>query len=316
MNWIFNRLNGPRVSDKLKFQNGRVVVMENNALRVVCLPAKGADIVSFYSKSHACECLLCPIREFTPVENNPECPNYISGSNNIWPEMFPVASAYGDYAGADQPFHGEAHMLPWRYDIIEDSAEKVIVRFRCRMQISPFEISRTMTLKANDPVLYIDEAVTNLSNMTLPLNWGHHPTFGQPFLSEHCRIYLPKGKLTDGDESNLQMKPPGSKSGAMFYLSEFTEGWYGIFNHQKNFGFGMNWDAKIFQVIWLWQSFNCSKGVAWFGREYAAAVEPVMSFPQSAAEPKKPDLYLIKANETLKTSLQAFIYDDPAKIRK
>jgi hypothetical protein len=142
MNWIFDRLNGPRVSDKLKFQNGRVLVMENDALRVVCLPAKGADIVSFYSKTHHCECLLSPIREFTPVENDPNYPDYISGSNNIWPEFFPVGSIYGNYKGVAQPFHGEAHVLPWRYDILEDSAQMVKVRFRCRMQMTPFEISR------------------------------------------------------------------------------------------------------------------------------------------------------------------------------
>jgi hypothetical protein len=102
----------------------------------------------------------------------------------------------------------------------------------------------------------------------------------------------------------------------MFYLTEFTEGWYGVFNHQKQFGFGMKWDAKVFQTLWLWQAFNIVKEMPWCRREYTAAVEPVMSMPQTAKSPKKPDLYVLKGNETLSTSLQAFIFDDPKKIQK
>jgi hypothetical protein len=316
MNWIFNRTNGVRISDQLMFQNGRVVVMENETLRVVCLPAKGADIVSFYSKTHHCECMLTPIREFTPVENNPNVPSYLAGTNNIWPEMFPTSSDYGKYSGVDQPAHGEAHMLPWRYDILDDTPEVVRVRFSCRMQMSPLQLERTLSLKAGDPTLYFDEKVTNVSDLTLPLNWGHHPTFGQPFLSEHCRIYLPEGKLTDGEESDLQIQPPGSRKSAMFYLTDFSEGWYGIFNHQKQFGFGMGWDASLFQTIWLWQCLNANPQAPWYRRAYTAAIEPVMSLPQTAEKPEKPDLYQIEPYGVLTTQLRAFIFDDPKKLGK
>jgi galactose mutarotase-like enzyme len=284
---------------------GKVVVLENDRLRVVCLPAKGADIVAFDDKMKNCQCLMQPLREFTSLDLAPNP----SGLNCIWPEMFPTASAYGEYNSALQPFHGEAHTLPWRYDIIKDTPEEVSVRLAAQMHLAPFKIVRTMTLRAGEAVLHIDETVTNLSTLTLPLNWGHHPTFGEPLLSEHCQIYLPKGKFLDGDASKLKIKPKGSDADAMFYLTDFSQGWYGLFNHQKKLGFGMRWDPKLFQVIWLWQSFNCNTRCPVNGREYAAAVEPVMSLPQSAEKPRDPKLYQIGPNETLGTHLEAFLFD-------
>ena len=109
MNWIFNRNDGARVSDKLTYRNWNVVVLENEHLRFVCLPGKGADIVSFFYKDAQCECLLWPMQEFpdTGFDPNAASKEFESG-NCIWPEMFPVASAYGNYFGIEQPFHGFA----------------------------------------------------------------------------------------------------------------------------------------------------------------------------------------------------------------
>jgi galactose mutarotase-like enzyme len=307
MNWLFNRVEGARISDSLSICGGKVLILENDRLRVVCLPAKGADIVAFDDKTRNCQCLMPPLREFNSLDLAPNP----SGINCIWPEMFPVASAYGLYNGTTQPFHGEAHTLPWRYDILKDTPQEVSVRFSVRMHLTPFELVRTLTLRANEPVLHIDETVTNFSGLTLPLNWGHHPTFGEPLLSEHCQIYLPKGKFLDGDASLLKIKPRNANTSAMFYLTDFTQGWYGLYNHQKNLGFGMRWDPELFKVIWLWQSFNHHKNSPMNGREYAIAIEPVMSLPQTAAEPKGPKLYEIGPNGTLSTHLEAFLFDSP-----
>ncbi len=317
MDWIFDRNTGARISDKLKYRNWRVVVLENEYIRIVIIPEKGGDIVSFFNKKISCECLLNQIREFPDSTYDPNCSTKeFQGGNCIWPEMFPVASAYGDYFGIAQPFHGEAHMLPWRYDIIKDEPDEVVVRLTVNMQLTPFTLVRTMSLQAGQQRVKFDEKIMNNSEISLPIIWGHHPTFGKPFLSEDCRIYLPEGKFLDGDTSMLKIQPEGSGIENMFYLLDFNAGWYGIYNHRLKFGFGMRWDKSIFRVIWLWQSFNSGKDAPFFGRRYTAAIEPVSSLPQTAQEPKEPMPLIIKPNQTIETSLEAFLFDNPAQLTK
>ncbi len=316
MNWIFDRDEGAKISDKLSYRNWKLVVLENEHVRLVTIPGKGGDIVSFFNKDVGCECLLNQPKEFSDSTLDPNCSTReFQAGNCVWPEMFPVASAYGDYFGIPQPFHGEAHLLPWRYDIIKDEPDEVAVKLSVTMQLTPFKLVRIMRLKRGERSVKFDESVTNLSDTPLPIIWGHHPTFGKPFLSEDCQIYLPKGKFLDGDESMLKIQPEGVGIHNMFYLLDFTDGWYGIYNHKLKFGFGMRWDAKIFRVLWLWQALNSEKGAPFFGRRYTAAVEPVSSLPQTADNPKEPLPIVIEPHSRIETVIDVFLFDDPKKLK-
>lgn len=315
MNWIFDRLDGARISDKLEYRGGRVLVLENNALRVVCLPGKGADIVSFFCKSAGGECLSQPF-PMMPLRR-PDmsgAATLLQTSDYTWPEMFPIASDCDDYFGQGQPLHGEARFLEWRYDIIEDEPDHVAVKLQARMQVTPFVLTRIMRIDRNSPKIIFDEQIENLSSQPLPILWGHHPTFGQPFLDETCRIYLPDGELIDGDEAMLNIDPPRSGGNNMFYRIDISDGRYGIFNHGKEFGFGMRWDRSIFRVIWIYQNYNNDRGAPWFDRRYACAVEPVTSFPQAHPKHKILDPIMVPARQTLSTQLEAFIFDDPKQL--
>jgi len=311
MDWIFDRLDGARVSDHLESYGGKVVVMENETLRVVCLPHKGADIVSFYYKPAGCECLASHARMM--LSRTPDGVDHMKPIENAaytWPEMFPVASNYGDYFGKDQPPHGEARLLSWRHDIIEDDPEQVAVKFQTRTKLSPFVLTRVMRIDRASPKVVFEEQVENLSDQSLPILWGHHPIFTSPFLDEHCEIILPPGKLVDGDKSMLKIKPAHTGTTNMFYLLEPAAGWYGLFNHRRQFGFGMKWDHRLFRTIWLWQAYNHDVRAPWFGRRYACALEPVTSVPKS--HPKYGEFLPITVGPRgkLLTKLEAFIFDN------
>jgi len=315
MNWIFDRLDGARVSDKLECGDGKVLVLENDALRVVCLPGRGGDIVSFFNKAAGCECLTQPFPMMALRRPDLSAATTVLRTGNfVWPEMFPVASDCDDYFGQGQPLHGEARFLQWRYDIIEDHPDSVAVRLQARMQLTPFVLTRTMRLDSGSPRVIFEEQVENLSGQSLPILWGHHPTFGQPFLDETCRINLPDGTLIDGDEDMLKISPPQTGVGNMFYLVDIAAGWYGIFNHGRKFGFGMRWDREIFRVIWIFQNYNRNAGAPWFDRRYACAVEPVTSFPQAHPQHRTLDPITVAPNETLSTQLEAFIFDNPKEL--
>ena len=107
------------------------MVLENEALRVVVAPEKGADIVSFVDKRSGVDVMLrlpmglrSPKTE-TALLNQPHAREaFYEGG---WQELFPVASECGDYCEMEQPFHGEAAQLMWDYAILEDSASQVCV---------------------------------------------------------------------------------------------------------------------------------------------------------------------------------------------
>lgn len=309
MDWIFSRRSGARVSDVLECEHGQVIVMENDRLSVVVLPGKGADIVSFYNKQVRCECLTRPLAVLPSKTAHTITGPEFERSKMVWPEMFPVASAYDDYCGQPQPFHGEARYQRWRYDILEDTPERVSVRFTARMQRTPFELSRTMTLDRDGATVIFDETATNLSSQTLPVIWGHHPTFGPPMLSEACRIHLPKCTLIDEDESSLKIDRPGSGVGKMFYATDLAAGWFGLYDSRHEFGFGMRWDKELFKVIWLWQGLNAECDEPLFKDLYAIAIEPVTGVPASHERHAEFGPMMMTPGQKISTRLEAFLFD-------
>jgi len=315
MDWIFDRRDGARVSDDLTCQAGKVLVLENDLVRVVCLPDKGADIVSFFNKSAGCQCLSAPFVMLPAgTSGTPVTGDDFDRSIFVWPEMFPVASDYGEYFGQVQPVHGEARYQSWRYDIIAAGPDQVAVKLRAEMQMTPFVLTRTMRLARDSATLVLDEEVENRGTEPLPIIWGHHPTFGQPFLEEHCRIYLPEGRLIDGDRSMLEIDPPNSGGGNMFYCVDLAGGYYGLFNHRLNFGVGMRWDHDLFRVIWLWQGYNRKSGSPWFDRVYACAIEPVTSLPKQHKHFGDLKPIIVAPKQRITTGLEVFIFNDPSDL--
>lgn len=311
MEFIFHRHSGARVSDKLHYKNLTLVVMENDALRVVVAPEKGADIVAFVDKQSGVDVMLrLPMGLRSPTADVPlmEHPNTLfSYYEGGWQELFPVGSNFGKYYGSEHPTHGEAPLLNWDYNILEDSRQQVCVEFRVRTVLSPFELRRQMIIDAASPEVRIDESIENFSSMDLKYMWGHHPAFGSPFLSGDCRIELPKCRLFKGKKNQLRIPPPTESRRAMFYAVDLARGVYGLHNDKLGFGFGMSWDKNVFSKIWIWQSMHQLRCAPYFKREYACAIEPFTSLPHQLYGKKDP-LPVLKAGQRLETSLKAFLY--------
>lgn len=311
MDFIFHRSAGARVSDKLYYKDLRLVVMENDAIRVVVVPEKGADIISFVDKKTGIDVMLrlpTGLRSFKSEMPLMQHPNTLfSYYEGGWQELFPVGSGFGKYYGQDHPTHGEVPLLEWDHNIIEDNARRVCVEFVVRTKLSPFELRRRMILDASSPEVVLEESIENLSTMDLKYMWGHHPAFGAPFLSGDCRIELPKCRLFKGTAKSLRISPETRPHRAMFYALDLERGVYGIKNDKLGFGFGMKWDHRVFSKIWIWQSMHILDRAPYFNREYACAVEPFTSLPHQLYGKKDP-LPKLKAGERLSTRLSAFIY--------
>ncbi len=306
MKMLFDRTEGARVSDDLSVKDLRLVVMENDRVRVSVLVDKGADIVEFVDKRTGTDFLW---RTANGIRSPKSEPNFLGATEAFnayyeggWQELFPHGSSPLDIHGVTLPRHGEVQALGWKYAIVKDTPEEVSVRFSVRTPVSPFVLERTMTMNASDPWVRFDERATNTGASDFDIMWGHHPAFGEPFLSGDCAIELPKGKPVDGDLSMCKINPKGRKGGHMWFLTGFAQGWYGIFNSKRKVGFGMKFDPKFFPVIWIWQGYSDSN----FGRSYACAIEPFTSFAKNHYDIQ--GRVTVPAGATIATTFHAFAY--------
>jgi hypothetical protein len=290
----------------------RTVVLENRRLRITVLVEKGTDIIELLHKPTDVDLAWLTAggvrdpRSYLSTSPDPLATftDYYPGG---WQEVFPSGGAPSTFNGATFGQHGEVSNLPWDYTIHEDNEHSVAVTFTVRTQKTPFLLEKTLRLTSDDPVLFIDERVTNESDVTLRAMWGHHLAFGHPFLAPGDTIELPHGltviphegdigpsgrRVTkeegrwpvvsgiDGQRLDLHILPEPGTASELVYLTGFgDEGQYAIRSARHNVAFRLIWDAKVLPYCWFWQEFGAITGYPWYGRHYNIGLEPFSSYP-------------------------------------
>jgi galactose mutarotase-like enzyme len=302
---------GCRVSEGILGRGLKAVIMENDLMAVTILPDKGAEISALYYKSKDINVLWkAPWKVKEPGIGNLVSPDsatvWLEHYGGGWQEIFPNAGDECTYKGVRLNFHGEASLLPWSYEVIEQSSHRVSVRFSVTLFRSPFTLIRTMSLEHDRAILKLDEIVTNEANESMEFIWGHHPAFGAPFLSDACivdtgassiqaddRYNAPGNFLQPGEEwrwpivqdiqGNLRdvshIPSPQSRASCLAYLKDFSTGWYAITNRRLGLGIGLSWPIEIFPYAFFWEEVHDSTGFPFYGRAYTVAIEPFSSIP-------------------------------------
>ena len=331
-----------RVTDGTYVRGIPSVTLENAHIKVVVLAGKGADIFEFRHKATDTDLLFkTPWGVIDPKTHvhdtfEPGAP-FMDFYQGGWHELFPNAGGNCTYRGAELGVHGEICKVAWDYQITEESEQRVSVKFWVRTARTPFFVEKKLSLRKDDPTLFIEETVTNEGSEPMDFMWGHHPALGAPFLSEHCRLFLPGAmvetahalparqvlvpetrfesfpivKTIDGADFDLsRIAPPSAGIAHLIYLSNLADGWYCVVNEQTKLGFGMRWDVNVFRYLWLWQEFGGTRHYPWWGRGYVVAVEPQSSLSglglQNAIE--RGTQLTLSPGERLSTSLCASIF--------
>ncbi len=339
---------GCRMDVQAGFQGFEAVVLENAALRVVVLPAKGADIVSFLYKPADVDFMwVSPtgLRDprWTVTTNVPEEGSFMDFYEGAWQEVLPSGGPHASYNGTEWGLHGELATAPWQVKVVEDSPDEVAVEFSIELYRAPLKLQRTMRLTGSRPVLYLEEKLTNLAPEPFDLMWGHHPAIGEPWLDESCLVDVPAGRvlvhpepyaptqrlkegaegkwpfapLQAGGEADLsKVLPRSAHTLDLAYLTDLEAGWYGLTNTRQGLGFGMAWDKDVFPYLWYWQSFGGGEGYPWYGRTYNVALEPWTSWPASGLEAAQANGSQVKLgpHEVIETTLCALAYEAPKGI--
>jgi galactose mutarotase-like enzyme len=285
--------------------------MENDLVRVVVLLDQGSDIICFEYKPLGLDLLwnapsggvLSPGQHITsrPLAEG----NFADFHEGGWQECFPNGGRVCTYRGTEFGLHGEVFGLPWACEIVADSAEEVAARLTVRTRRTPFVLEKTLRLRDGLALLEIEETVRNEGRHPMEFMWGHHPAFGEPFLSGACVVTTgaKTAVLHDGDDPESRFSRPlkgapaslTSRSGAtvnalrvpardevvsdMLYLTDLDEGFYALTNTGLGIGFAMEFDPCVFSCIWYWIACNAPGGAPFHGRSYAVALEPFTSWP-------------------------------------
>lgn len=305
---------GCRIHDQYTYQGLDTVVLENDLVRISILAGKGTDIYEYVYKPAGIDYMWLTSRGVqNPTDYLPTSPDPISTMIDYypggWQVVFPNGGPSSEYQGANFGQHGEVYHMPWDWTILEDTEERISVRFSVYTKKVPYRVTRTMTLEKNSPALTIEEEIENLSALPQQYMWGQHLAYGQPFAEPGCLIQMPEGIRIQTDSADSPVAPPGriqreasynwplarAVDGAIIDLSVLPEpgaasdvcylmgfkdeAWYQIDNPRLGVGFRVEWDAAVLPYVWYWQEFGATQGYPWYGRHYNIGLEPFAGYP-------------------------------------
>lgn len=247
--------------------------LEDEALRVVVIPALGAKIVSIYDKRAAFEWLVGPQRPLAPVIYDS---SFIEQDMSGWDEMFPTINACtypsaGDFAGIYLPDHGEVWALPWQME----SQESSVIELRVDGVALPYRLRRRLSLPSPG-VLLLEYRLENKGFEPFDWLWAAHPQF---VADEHTTIFLPENarevvnvvageiwgaagerypwpqaRSKDGRSWQLdRIRPPDKHDCRKFYLPpESPVSWTVLANQRWGCSLRMEWSSDELPYLGIW----------------------------------------------------------------
>jgi hypothetical protein len=298
---------GARVHDTA-LSGAPAVVLENERLRVTVL-LSGAHIVECNDKRRDLDLVwLTPDALRLPVAGG--AVDGLAAFHDTypggWQEILPNGGIPAVYGGAHLAQHDEVAGLPWTAEVVRDEPDEIAVRLTVHTRRTPLRVSKVLRLRAGEPLLRVEEELTNLAPVTTHAMWGQHFAYGRPFLRPDTRIVVPDGlrvlphpttvnpprravapggphewpvvPTPEGGTVDLSRIPSPGAPSDVCYLTGFTEGWYEL-HRPDGAAVRVEWDAAVLPYLWLWHEFGDTTGYPWWGRAYVVGVEPFSSYP-------------------------------------
>ena len=262
----------------------RALYLENNALKITVLPDKGADVYELVHKPSGVDFLMKTPQGLRPPGEEPPS-DFLDNYEGGWQELFPNAGDPCEHAGISLRFHGEVALLSWSHVVERDDGEETSVLLSVRCPKTGLLLERRMRVRGNDPVLGIEEEVTNEYDSPAEFVWGHHVVLGGDFLEDGCRVDVPartlitpeelyepataslapgqterwplaRGRETEERVDLSRVPGPEARSHDDAFLTDLDGGHLSVTNPRKGLRFVLEWDASLFRYVVLWAPYG------------------------------------------------------------
>ena len=219
------------VDDDYTYKGFRLVIIENDHLRIVVLPEKGADIYQFIDKRHNVDLLWkTPMGLRERVRDLP--PGYGAESNFTdayeggWQMVFPNGGSSCSYKGLRLEMCGDAQACSWRYRILEKGPDIAVVAFETEMHRLPYRLRRIIRIDRGAASMQLTEIISNDGQEPLDYMWGQHIAFeGSLLRSGDWQLVVPCSRVgtNTGPMTAKSALPAGARVNRLPTDGEF--GW-------------------------------------------------------------------------------------------
>lgn len=311
----------------VEIRGWEVVRLRSDEVEVDVVPGKGGDVIAARWRDGNVD-VLWKTRwglrhaDSRPLGGNAES-RLMQSYPGGWQTVFPNGGDAVEEHGITWGMHGEVWLTAFDWEV--DSAGALDMS--ARLVHSPFEITKRVSLVG--PRIRVEETITNIGGQPVEVMWGHHPAFGEPFLSPAVRIETngrrvlvddlranASSELAAGGSGRWPQVPgrrtesvdlsrvPARDAGVdrMAYLTDFPpQARVRLTNADLGVSATLDWRAEQFPFAWYWLEAAGTGGFPWYYGAYVIAIEPSTSWPAQglhAAQAKTGSQLRIAPGET------------------
>jgi galactose mutarotase-like enzyme len=319
-----------RVDDGWSYQGQPVIRIENEKLRADVLPGMGAKILHLVDKAGDRDVLWRNPR--VPVRPGPlhaDVDDYFAGG---WDDAFPTGDACLSEYGERLPYMGEVWNLALRAVIERAGPDEAVVVLDGHTPITPARWTRTLTLRAAEPVLRLHTRIENVGHRPFSFSWGSHPALA---VHEGMRLDVPAetGEVTDAGEDGplgargVRYRYPLLRAGAadaldvrrvpaaslahhaLHALTGLSGGWIAATDPAARRGFGVVFDPQVHTCVWQWMAYGGFRG--WYHAilEPWTAPQPALADARAAGQAR-----ILAPGEVLESEMTGVLYAGVAHV--
>lgn len=307
-----------------------VVRLENELLRADVVPRLGGKILHLVDKLGDREVLWRNPRVVPragPLQANVD--DYFAGG---WDDAFPTGDGCENEYGDALPYMGEVWNLALRPELDYSASDEVSVVLAGQTPITPARWTRTLSLRAGEPLMRLETRIENVGYLPFSFLWGSHPALA---VHEGMRLDVPaaRGEVTDAGHSGAlghlgetypyphlreqadeavdvrRVSAPSAGDHALHALTGLREGWVAATDPGSRRGFGLVFDPQVHRAVWQWMSYGGFRG--W----YHAILEPWIA-PQTSlsAALRAGTARTLEPGESFASSMTAVIFSGVSSV--
>ncbi|MCQ6559162.1 hypothetical protein [Paenibacillus mendelii] len=265
---------GCRIKTDLTYKGYDALIMENESFRLMMLPGKGSDVIELLYKPTDMD--FCWLTRMGLRGREAAFNDFQGQYEGGWQEILPNLAGKHMHQGIQMESYGEVSLTRWTHAIVKNTPEEIAVTFANRLRTMPLLIEKTIVMTSGEPGFRLREKAANLSPAVLHADWGHHITFGTPFLTPGTRIFLP-----DGTDSPFIVPERGQPGG--FDTLPAGSGVYRLVR-PDGLGAEVGWDAAKWPHLWFWRDFGGDTSPPYYGCHYNVGLEMFTSPPAASLQ--------------------------------